>query len=1543
MSETDIAIIGMSCRFPGADNIEQFWQNLKNGIESVTFFSDEELINAGVEPALLSNPNYVKANAILSGIESFDASFFGYNPREAEMIDPQQRFFLEEAWKTIENAGYDPERYEGLIGVYAGAGMNTYLLHNLYSGLNIVNISGTTYQLMISNDKDFLPTRVSYKLNLRGPSVSVQTACSTSLVAIHFACQSLLNGECDIALAGGVTIHLPQNTGYLYQEGMILSPDGHCRAFDADGRGIISGNGVGIVALKRMADAIADGDYIYAAVKGSAINNDGAQKVGYTAPSVEGQSAVIAEAQAIADVHPETVTYIETHGTGTVLGDPIEIAALTQTFRRSTQKTRCCAIGSVKTNFGHLDSAAGVAGFMKTALALKNKQIPPSLHFENPNPKIDFANSPFYVNTELSEWETPEIPRRAGVSSFGIGGTNAHVVLEEAPSREPSGESRSHQLLLISAKTETALETATTNLVEYFRDHSDVHLANVAYTLQAGRKTFAYRRIVTCCDLHDAQTVLTDLDSKRVFTAFREEGQHPVVFMFTGQGAQYVNMGRELYETESLFREQVDQCAELLTPIMGLDLRHILYPAQGAVKEAGERLKQTESTQAALFVIEYALARLWMKWGIRPQAVLGHSIGEYAAACIAGIFSLEDALLLVAERGRLMQQQPPGTMLSVLLPENEVQSLLGEDVSVAAVNSPKQTVVSGPQAAIETFEETLKSKGIACIRLHTSHAFHSKMMEPIVAPFKEKAGTVRLNPPQIPFISTVTGTRIAPQEAATPEYWARNLRQPVRFAEAVQQVFKEPAQILLEVGPGRTLSTLVKRHPEKPSEQVALNSIRHPREKQSDLPFLLTTLGRLWIAGARIDWNGFYADERRYRLPLPTYPFERKRYWIEPGEKARAPKKIQGKNPDIAEWFYLPVWKHSPPPQLLERQDRVEQSQSWLVFEDEYGLGRQLTHRLKQEGQTVITVNPGSEFGKLSDQEYTLNPQRPEDYRVLFENLQTPEGPPKKVVHLWSVTDRLLIEKTPQQAAIQEQLLAVGFYSLLFLAQALGKQEETEEAVQLFVISNHVQEVTGEEVLSPEKATILGPVKVIQQEYASIRCRSIDITLHGLLIEKTPQQSTIINLLLNEFTANSADAVIAYRGNHRWVQAFEPVQLAQPAEPIPSRLREGGVYLITGGLGAIGLLLAEYLAKTVRAKLILTGRSAFPDKDEWENWLNTHETENQVSQKIKRLQEIEILGGEVLVVCADVADQQQMQAAIIQAEKKFGLIQGVIHAAGITSELSFGLIQNTEKADCEQQFRPKVFGTLVLAQLFKEKNLDFCMLMSSLSSILGGLGFVAYAAANCFMDAVVREHCQRSSTPWISVNWDGWRFDKEQQPSTSGATVMKLAIEPQEGVEAFKRIISYSDSAITQIIVSTGDLQARIDKWLKLEFLHEREAPDEAEISSRHVRPEVSSSYAAPRNEEEEQIVAIWQELLGIQPIGIHDDFFELGGHSLLAVQVNSRINDLFQIDLPASTLFEVPTVAGLVKKIETLRQAAATSPAVPEKSPETEWEEGEL
>ncbi|MCP6760243.1 MAG: SDR family NAD(P)-dependent oxidoreductase [Fischerella sp. CENA71] len=1516
---SEIAIIGLAGRFPGAKNIDEFWHNLQNSIESISFFSDEELLASGIDAKLISQPNYVKANAVIEDAELFDAAFFGFNPRDAEMTDPQHRIFLECAWEALENAGYNSETYNGSIGVFAGSSLSGYLL-NIYLNQNIRN-STDERQITIAGDKDYLATRTSYKLNLTGPSYTVQTACSTSLVAVHLACQSLLNGECDMALVGGVSISAFRKSGYIYNEGGINSPDGHCRAFDAKAQGTVTGEGVGIVVLKRLEDTLNDRDVIHAVIKGSAINNDGSNKVSYTAPRIESQAKVIKTAQVVAEVDAETITYIEAHGTGTCLGDPIEIAALIQAFQRSTKKKNFCAIGSLKTNIGHLDAAAGVAGLIKTVLALKYKQIPPSLHFEQPNPQIDFANSPFYVNNKLSEWKTDKHPRRAGVSSFGIGGTNAHVILEEATVLETchgaSLQSRPWQLLFISAKTPTALESATNNLANYLVQHSDINLADVAYTLQVGRRNFNYRRVLLCRNTEDAITTLTDPDKQGVWSNFSETRNHPFIFMFPGQGAQYVNMGRELYETELIFRQQIDDCCKLLKPHLNLDLKQILYPSN--LKTTQTELQQTFLTQPALFVIEYALAKLWMAWGVHPQAMIGHSIGEYVAACISGVFSLEEALNLVVIRGRLMQQTESGSMLSVSISAQEIQPMLGSELSLAASNAPSLCVVSGATNAIEALQNRLIEQGVDCRRLHTSHAFHSQMMESILEPFVRHVREINLKPPQIPFISNLTGTWMTAEQATDADYWARHLRQPVLFNEGIAELLQQPERIFLEVGPGRTLTTLVKR--QLLSQILALTSLRHPQEQVSDVAFLLNTLSRLWLTGLQINWTGFYAHEQRRHVSLPTYPFERQRYWIEANSETSLSTISQeslGKKPNIADWFYIPIWKQSTPLEFFQQKEFVtEKNSRWLVFVDDYGVGDAVAKRLAQQSQYIITVRVAEKFTQLHKYTYTINPQQKNDYDTLLQELHKQSLIPNAIAHFWSITpnDTLTCDGLAQSF---EKCQNLGFWSLLYCIQAFGKRN-ISDFLKLRVVTNNVHNVIGDEKLCPEKATILGPCKIIPKEYPNVNSCLIDVVIPSTNI---PSTEKLIDYLITELKTQQTENILAYRGHHRWVQSFEPIRLDKDILG-KTKLKKGGVYLITGGLGGIGLVLAEHLVKTVQAKLILIGRKGLPERSHWKQWLEAHDSKDSVSRKINKILEFTELGSEVEVKSADVASYEEMQIVVTEALEKFGQINGVIHAAGIAGG---GIIQLKTEDIANSVFAPKIQGTLVLKEILKSKNinLDFLVLCSSQSSILSEFGQVDYCAANAFLD-VYADYCTSKSDQYtVAINWGSWQdvgmaveTELPEQLKLQREQELKKGILSQEGAEAFNRILF---SSLPHVIVSTQDFQTVIEHNNSFNYLEKELAlisqTSKTNISkSSHPRPNLANAYVAPRNKFEQTLADIWQQFLGIEKIGIHDNFFELAGDSILAIQIVAKANTL-GMKLTSQQMFMHPNIAELVTAI---------------------------
>ena len=1433
-----VAIVGMAGRFPGARDLEEFWRNLRAGLESISFFSDEELAALGVRPELLAHPNYVKARGVLAGESLFDAGFFDFSPRQAELMDPQHRHFLECAWQALETAGYDSERFPGPIGVFGGVTSSTYLLHNLYTNLRLLESVGG-YQTALGTDRDYLTTLVSYKLNLRGPSFDVQTACSTSLVATALACQSLLAYQCDMALAGGVSVKVPQVSGYVYEQGGLDSSDGHCRTFSSAADGSVYGSGVGVVVLKRLEDALADGDTIHAVIRGAAINNDGSAKVGFTAPSVEGQAEVIATAHALAGVDPESIGYVECHGSGTSLGDPIEVAALTKAFRAHTGARGFCPIGAVKTNIGHLSAAAGVAGLIKTVLALEHREIPPSLHFDRPNPQIDFASSPFYVNDRLAEWPSTGTPRRAGVSAFGLGGTNVHLILEEAPEAAAGSPSRAWQLLVLSAKTPAALEAATDNLAAHLAAHPDLDLADVAFTLEAGRRAFHHRRMLVCRGPEDARTALAERDPRRLLSSFGEPRSRSVAFLLSGLGDHYPGMARGLYESEPVFRQHLDRCAELLAPRLGCDLREVIFAEDEPVAAGGsgidlrrmlrsgiggalqtlERLQQTVFAQPALFAVEYALARLWMEWGVRPDALIGYSLGEYVAACLAGVLSLEDALLLVAERARMIQQLPPGTMLAVPLSEEEARGLLGADLSLAAVNGPHLSVVSGPVEAIAALRSRLEGEGLPCRQLSTTHAFHSRMMDPLAAPLAELAARVRFHPPQIAYLSNVTGDWITDAEATDPRYWVRHLCGTVRFSEGIAALWKNPARVLLEVGPGQSLSTLAIQHPSagESGDRVALPSLRSSYERQPDQAFLLGTLGKLWLAGVRVDWSGYRTGERRRRVPLPTYPFERRHYWVEPGNLGAEMAALAGVEPRQEGGLYAPVWKRAAPRSV---QHDAAAEGAWLVFASREGLGARLAEKL-------VEVRPGL-------CRVVVGAFKAAEYGALFDGLAQV---PARIVHLWDLS-----------LGAGGEIAWRGLSALGLSLTARGI------APAVTVVSAGLQAVVGDEPLDPRRAALLGV------------CRALGYGNIDLLppAAGSRQEERLLAQLLVELQGEVAGEEVAFRGGQRWVRSFEALPQAVEAG---SRLRPEGVYLITDGFSEPGLALAHWLADRARPRLVLLDRT---------------DVEPEVREDA--LCSLAALGVEVWAAAADSAEVDELRRVIAGTEERFGSLHGIFDAAG------FGAARPLEG----------------LGRAIEGVDLDFCVVLSALpaSGAMEVERRVSLAVGAALADAISCHASQVSLVPWtlltVEVEADGsWALSREQ---AAGVLDRLFALEP-----------------VPQVVVSPHHLAASLAAGRVAARVKARPAGGAA-----HPRPDLRNPYVAPRNDVERALADIWQELVGIEPIGVFDSFFDVGGHSLLGTVLLSRLRDSFEVELRLAELFAEPTVAGLASAVEAAREAKA-------------------
>jgi acyl transferase domain-containing protein/acyl carrier protein len=1341
--------------------------------------------------------------------------------------------------------------------------------------------------------------------------MTIQTGCSTSLVTVEVACGALNRYECDVALAGGVSVAFPQRGGYLYEEGMISSPDGHCRPFDSEARGTRGGAGAGIVVLKRLTDALANRDTIHAVIRGAAINNDGAGKAGYTAPSVDGQIEAIAMAQALAGIDPRTISYIETHGTGTPLGDPIEIAALTQVFRASTHDVGFCRIGALKANIGHLDVAAGVAGLIKTVLAIKHREIPPLVNFLRPNPQLNLDRSPFVASAEGCAWPSDGTPRRAGVSAFGIGGTNAHIVLEEAPEVTPSASLREAHLVVVSAKTVTAMEQATSNLAAFLDAQEDVSLSDVEWTLQVGRQAFSHRRALVVRDVAQAVHLLREPQRVPVLTSVHDGGVRPVAFLFSGQGSQRVGMGAGLYRTERVYREAVDRCAEILEPYIGMDIRKVIFADRGDA-----RIDETGHTQPALFATEYALASLWRHWGITPKAMLGHSIGEYVAAHLAGVLSLEDALKVVAARGRLMQALPSGSMAAVRLSAKELGRWLGEDIEIAAVNAPALCTVSGPAEAITDLMRRLEAEGIESTALQTSHAFHSRMMEPALAPFTAALEDVALSPPSIPYISNVTGTWITAEQATSQAYYATHLRCAVQFEAGVRTLAADSALFFLEVGPGNALTSMARMTLGMDRAKHINASLPHSREERPDAEAILDAVGRLWLAGASIDWEGLHSGASVKRVVLPTYPFERERYWADPA-LAALPKTANGGQRvavDIEEMLYAPTWTRDD--SLAGSAARLQGM--WFVFGDQGPLSGAVMALLATAGGFPVLVEQGNRFLRLEDSRFLVRAGVAEDIVALGREVDR-RSPVAGAMMLWGVT----------KTASEESLSTASSYdALVALAEGL-EISARGSPIHIVAASAGAQSVLDEPVIWPKAALAFGPVLVLPTEVPGLRMRSVDLELR----EGSLNIDVAARALVEEAASLDTEGFVARRAGRRWVRRFERLNLpAADAAALP--LKSHGVYLITGGLGGIGLKLASWLATVASARLLLTARTPLPPRANWDALLAQGGAGDRNAAAILAIGEIELAGGEVITAAADAADLSAMQGAIEEARTRWGEIDGVIHSAGVPGTGRVAFLKDP------QNFRavvaPKVEGLDVLVQLLGDKQLDFVALMSSANALLGAPGACDYAAANAVLDAFAESRVRPAA--WrkvIAFDWGAWR--EVGMAAKHAATKVQRAereafdeasFVPAAGVEAFARVLA---SGRGRVVVMPYD---PIRHGIRERFKQQRglaSAPDwpdnAAPGSPAQPGPDLSSPFAAPGTDLERRLAAIWTELLGVERIGLHDNFFELGGDSLLATRVLVRISQLLSIRLTLRNFFDAPTISRLAKQIGAVPfEARATS-----------------
>ncbi|MBQ4803345.1 SDR family NAD(P)-dependent oxidoreductase [Aquimarina sp. MMG015] len=1458
VSKKDIAVIGLSCKFNKASNYIEYWDNLVNGVEMLDRYEANDLIKKGIDEDIVNNPSFIKVSSFVNNPESFDYPFFGYTKEEANAMDPQIRILHEQVWLALEDAGCDISKSKDKIGLYLAASENlNWLAHSM---LNQNEKIAPFYQSKISN-KNYISSLISYNLNLTGPSYYIDTACSSSLSAVHMACRSLLLRECSIAVSGGIKINPIKNYGYFYQDGMTASKDGKCRSFDSDSSGTVGGNGAGVVVLKRLEEAIEDGDPIHAVIKSSAVNNDGRRKVGYTAPSVTGQADCIKSAHKFAGVDSKTITYVETHGTATKLGDPIEIDALNEAFDYNSEHK--CAIGSVKTNLGHLDTAAGVAGLIKTCLALSKRCIPPSLHFNEPNPNIDFDSGPFYVNSKTQPWRTEDnSPLRAGLSSIGIGGTNVHMVLEEflENKKVPSVDS---QLILLSAKTTKSLKSYCSKLTGFLKKQEGINIADLSYTLGTGRTFHKYRNYIVC---KDKEGLLASLNNLTQEEHYKLNSKREIVFMFPGQGSQYFRMAKELYNEINFFKENIDLGLEILKTKTGEDFRAVLgYEEE---EQDSELINETRYTQPLLFLIEYSLAKLLIEWGVYPNYMIGHSLGEYVAACLSGVFSLGDAIEIILKRASLMDKMEKGAMLYVGIPLSDIEPLLDDNISIAAINTEDSVVVSGTKQSIDKFQSSLEKQDIPSKVLKTSHAFHSYMMDDMLDDFKNELEMISLSDPKIPFISNLTGKPIKSEEVKSTKYWVDHLRHTVNFAKGIEYLTKNDS-IFIEIGAGSTLTTFCKQNKHYSSiKHVSVNLMTKAQQDIDDLQFFMNGLGKLWVYGVEMNWSKVYQDKNRKKISIPGYSFDHYKldFDINPFKKIVNQNFVSRK--PISEWFYIPNWKKS----VLQNSDLEDKNDTYLIFSDESPLIDSLIKKIRSMGNTVLVALLADDFEKIDKQLFGINPAINQNVVELFKSIDTYNI--DKIVFGWDY-----------EANSQSEIINV-YKKYLNISKELLKFKPVEDK-KVYFLSSLNNRVLGDESINITMSISQMLGKIIAQENPNISARFIDANAANI-------ESNMIDNIVKELYIDDVHESIAYRKKERWIEFYDPIKIKDHKKPDLNKK----LILITGGLGKIGQYFTNYLCDTHNAEVVLIGRSKLPKEDEWQNYLGSNVIEDSVKSNILKLKTLKDKGYKVAYYESDVSDLLDFENTINEIEKKHGSISGIIHAAGNHDIKSFRPVEEIDENAIIDQFNPKVAGTLNIHKIFSDQNLDFVWITSSLSSILGGLTYGAYASANRFIDGFIQHH-KESLRNWISINLDG---------------VGDNMITSHELITIFEKSLSLLD--YKQLIISIKDINNVIQKMSNsLDQEIKEDSNNEIE------RPLLRTDFVLPTTDLEIQLCEMYQSFFGISEIGIKDDFFELGGDSLKAMTFIKRINAEFDVEINLKEFFSMSDVKKLGLKIDLLQK----------------------
>ena len=1469
----DIAIIGMAGKFPQCDNILALWENLIGGNELIRFYSDLELEKLGVNPNLIKNKKYVKSAAFLEDSGSFDYSFFGYTREEAMLMDPQIRILHEQAWLSLEDAGYNSFNYSSKIGCYFTAEDNlAWRVHAKF-----LENSGKVNPFFLAkiSDRNMISTMISYSLNLKGPSYFVDTACSSSLVALHIACRSLLMKECSIALAGGVGISSTTDIGYIYDEGMIYSKDGHCKAFDSDSSGTIGGEGVGVVVLKRLEDALNDRDHIYCVIRSSSANNDGNRKVGYTAPSVIGQYECIRSAHLIADVDPRSISYIEAHGTGTKLGDPVELEALNKAFNYDT--THQCGIGSIKTNIGHLGAAAGVAGLIKTALALDNKFIPPSLHFKTPNPEINFKSGPFYVNSELKKWES-ETTRLAGVSSLGIGGTNVHVILEEPPIQSKGSFPKTYQCILYSAKTKSSLEKYQEKLREFFEKNKKLDLSDLSYTLKTGRNNYKYRNFFICKDNIGA---VNQLDRINFQEPFHAKEKRSIVFMFAGQGSQYYKMGKEIYRQYPYFKAIMDSGFEILKAETGVDYQNIIGYNSDSKETENELINDLGYSIPLLFLVEYAFARLLLKFGIKPSNMIGHSFGEYVAACLSEVFSFENGLKIIVKRAHLMNEIERGSMLSVDLSADKIREFIFPDISIAAINTENSCVVSGNIKSIDNFSDILLSKKINFIKIKTSHAGHSQMMDSIMNSFEIELNKINFSEPKLPFLSCITGEPIKNQDAVSPKYWVNHLRHTVRFSKGLDFLLKEGNDIFIEIGSSKTLTSFLRQNINFNPGVVLTAVLKHPKDIEDDTSYLLNSLGTLWGNGVKINWNEYYEGEYRNRISAPTYSFDR---IIFPSKVNPMQRFIESgaldltleSNNEYTEWIYEQGWRE------IKNVVFDNVSFDWTIcFLNDNDFSKKLMNELIKENEKVIFIKEGVEYLELADNIIIMDPASIVDYEKLSSGILKKLSGRGRIIHGWCVG-----KETDLTLNRNQEIEELGYFSLLNIARTF-LEKKTFTSLHLNFLVNDLFTVNGNEDISSIKSTALGALRVIPKEYENVSCKCIEF-----LMKDFEKNALYRDDLFSKLRITTNETTIALRGKKMWKPFYEKIKVNK--ESVEDKIKTNGLYVITGANGGMGKVLSEFLINEYKADLILIGRG-----EENKTMLDNLRRNNNTIHYIQD----------------DLSDENKLKKKVdILTIKK---IDGVFHAAGLGDYSS--LIVNRTKNDCRSIFLPKVKGTDNVFNVFKNYTPDFIILCSSIASVLAPFGQVAYVAANLYQNFFAHEH--NSKTKIISIQWDVWKdigmaiAAHNRQTRINSNDPLEFGISNKDGINLFMYALN-SDSC--EFIVSMSNLDARraiADKH-NLKYFFELEQEETTLINHEIERPDIDTSYKEAKSETEKTLCELWKAIFGYEKIGINDDFFELGGNSLKVLTLIKKIHKSFNIEISIGDFFRKSNIEELAKEI---------------------------